>query len=204
MTDPFAVAGSVHDTTVDFAATVAATAVGAHGATAGASTASNRLGVRVSNCRAAKYVTALHVEFCFNQFHASVGVVVVTVVVCKYRATAPLTCGAAMDVPDSARKVLANDEDFGQAETTESPGAKMSTQSPKFDHAVSASLALIAPTEIVPGVPAGVVLQADLAEFPDAATTTMPSAIKFLIAVSIVVAETSKPMLMFTTARSPS
>ena len=51
---------------------------------------------------------------------------------------------------------------------------------------------------------AGTKNQMDGFEFPDAATTTMPSAIKFLIAVSIVVAETSKPMLMFTTARSPS
>jgi hypothetical protein len=107
-------------------------------------------------------------------------------------------------VPDSDAYVLVNDEYFGHAETTESPGAKISTQSPKFDQAVSASFVLIAPTEIVPGVPAGVVLQADLAELPDAAITTIPSAIKFLIALSIVVAETSKPMLMFTTARSPS
>ena len=53
------------------------------------------------------------------------------------------------------------EEYLGQAETIESPGAKISTQSPKFDQAVSASLELIAPTEIVPGVPAGVVLQAD-------------------------------------------
>jgi hypothetical protein len=96
------------------------------------------------------------------------------------------------------------EEYLGQAETIESPGAKISTQSPKFDQVVSASFILMAPTEIVPGVPAGVVLQADLAELPDAAITTIPSANKFLIAVSIVVAETSKPMLMFTTARSPS
>lgn len=52
MADPFALAGSAHETTVDFVAIVAATAVGAHGTVAGASTASNRLGVRVSNCRA--------------------------------------------------------------------------------------------------------------------------------------------------------
>jgi hypothetical protein len=96
------------------------------------------------------------------------------------------------------------EEYLGQAETIESPGAKISTQSPKFDHAVSASFELIAPTEIVPGVPAGVVLHAVRAELPDAATTTTPSANKFFMAVSIEVAETSKPMLMFTTARSPS
>ena len=101
MTDPFAVAGSAHDTTVDFIAAVAVTAVGAHGAVAGASTATNRLGVRVSNCLLAEYVTALQVEFCLNQFHASTGVAGVTVAFCKYRATAPLTCGAAIDVPDS-------------------------------------------------------------------------------------------------------
>jgi hypothetical protein len=52
MTDPFALAGSAQATTVDFVATVAVTAVGAHGTVAGASTASNRLGVRVSNCLA--------------------------------------------------------------------------------------------------------------------------------------------------------
>jgi hypothetical protein len=81
--DPFALAGSAHDTTVDFVATVAVTAVGAHGAVAGASTASNRLGVRVSNCLAVEYETILHVAFCLNQFHASAGVAEVTVAVCK-------------------------------------------------------------------------------------------------------------------------
>ena len=43
---------------------------------------------------------ALHVAFVFSQFHASKGVVDVTVAVSKNLATAPATCGEAIDVPD--------------------------------------------------------------------------------------------------------
>ena len=42
---------------------------------------------------------ALHVALVFSQFHASVGVVAVTVADCKNLATAPATWGAAIDVP---------------------------------------------------------------------------------------------------------
>jgi hypothetical protein len=83
------------------------------------------------------------------------------VAVCRYRATAPETCGAAIEVPDSTKYVLVAEEYLGHAEMIESPGAKISTQSPKLDQGVSVSFALIAPTEIVPGVPAGVELHAD-------------------------------------------
>ena len=44
---------------------------------------------------------ALHVAFVFNQFQESMGVVDVTVADCKYRATAPVTCGADIEVPVS-------------------------------------------------------------------------------------------------------
>ena len=43
---------------------------------------------------------ALHVALVFSQFQASAGVAEVTVAVCKYLATAPATCGEAIDVPD--------------------------------------------------------------------------------------------------------
>ena len=79
----------------------------------------------------------------------------------------------------------------------------MSTHSPKLVKDGSASFAFEAPTEIVPGVPAGVMPHAEPPSLPEAATTTIPSASKFLIAVSILVAVLSKPMLMLTTAFSP-
>ncbi|CAB4675834.1 unannotated protein [freshwater metagenome] len=65
------------------------------------------------------------------------------------------------------------------------------------------SVLVDAPTEIVPGVAAGVVLHALVPEFPAAATTTIPSAINAVIFASISASRVLKPMLIFTTAGSP-
>ena len=60
---------------------------------------------------------ALHVALVLSQFHASVGVAEVTVADCKYLATAPATCGAAIDVPVSPTYVFVLDKYLGHAET---------------------------------------------------------------------------------------
>jgi hypothetical protein len=48
-----------------------------------------------------------------------VGVVEVTVADCKYRATAPVTCGAAIEVPVSPAYVFMANRYFGQLEITD-------------------------------------------------------------------------------------
>ena len=60
---------------------------------------------------------ALHVALVFSQFHVSVGVVAVTVAVCKYLATAPATCGAAIEVPVSPTYVFEVVKYLGHVET---------------------------------------------------------------------------------------
>jgi hypothetical protein len=62
-------------------------------------------------------VIALHVALVFSQFQAAVGVVDVTVAICKYLATAPATCGAAIEVPVSPAYVFKVELYFGQLDT---------------------------------------------------------------------------------------
>jgi hypothetical protein len=59
------------------------------------------------------------------------------------------------------------------------------------------------PTEMVPGVDAGVLLQADVPSFPAAAITTIPLFIKAVMALSTDVTWLSKPILRFKMALSP-
>ena len=116
-----------------------------------------------------------------------------------------------MDVPDSVlyRSTAADcphnatESHHGHVDAIVVPGAKISTQEPKFVKDGSPSLDIEAATEIVPSVPAGVMPHAEPPSLPDAATTTTPSASRLLIAVSILVAVLSKPMLILTTAFSP-
>jgi len=65
--------------------------------------------------------------------------------VLRYRATAPATCGDAMDVP---LIVFVAVLEFFQADVIPDPGAKISTQVPKFEYEARASLDVVAPTVI--------------------------------------------------------
>jgi hypothetical protein len=100
MSDPFALGSSLHDTVLCPLACVTATFAGAHG-TPGAASESSLLGVCVTPLRT--YVTSPHVEFFFSQVHAaSVPVAFDTGAVaspCSHVAIAPVTCGAAMELP---------------------------------------------------------------------------------------------------------
>jgi hypothetical protein len=67
-------------------------------------------------------------------------------------ATAPATCGVAIDVPF---KVCVAVVDVYQADSTETPGATISTQVPKFENVAKASVVELAATVIALGVRAG-------------------------------------------------
>ena len=108
--------------------------VGVHGAITGASgVANSRLGVRLASARVA-YVIAPHVAYVFNQFHAAVGPVTkpdgAVPNVCKKRATAPETNGAAIDVPDCVAYVFVTPDRNGYADLMDEPGENISTHNP--------------------------------------------------------------------------
>src|SRR5690606_38292407 len=60
----------------------------------------------------------------------------------RYSAATPATCGLAMDVPEM---VFSASSPSIQAEVISSPGARMSTHSPQFDHGVAESAESVAP-----------------------------------------------------------
>ena len=108
--------------------------VGVQGAITGASgVANNRLGVRLTSARDA-YLIAPQVAYVFNQFHAAVGPVTkldgAVPSVCRKRATAPETNGAAIEVPDCVAYVFVTPDRNGYADLMDEPGEKISTHCP--------------------------------------------------------------------------
>ena len=86
---------------------------------------------------------------------------------CRYRAAAPATCGAAIDVPESCTiaESLAID-----AESIATPGANTSSTGPKFENHARASFESVAPTVIASATRAGDVVLASTLELPAATT----------------------------------
>ena len=88
-------------------------------------------------------------------------------------AAAPATCGVAIDVPLRVSVALSSSS---LAAKTLTPGPRMSTHGPKFDHWASVSVMLVAPTVIARGAFAGDVVHASagMMELPAATTKTKP------------------------------
>jgi hypothetical protein len=70
----------------------------------------------------------------------------------RYKAATPVTCGAAIDVPEM---VLVAVEEVYQADFIDDPGASKSTTDPKFEKEEKPSLEVVAPTVIASAVRAG-------------------------------------------------
>ena len=77
--------------------------------------------------------------------------------VSRNNAATPATCGVAIDVPEMVFVAVSL---VRQAEVMLLPGAKMSTQVPKFENEERASLVVVEPTVIAFAVRAGETLQA--------------------------------------------
>ena len=111
-------------------------------------------------------------------------------------ATTPVTNGAAIDVPDLLRKsVLLVYHD----ETMSAPGAKTSTQEPKFEDGTLLSARSLPPTVIAIGSDAGEYEHASLLLFPAATTTEILSCTNETTA-SLIRIELLAPRLKFATA----
>src|SRR5688500_17131795 len=86
---------------------------------------------------------------------------------------APVTCGAAIDVPLSTAVAVAEPR---YAERIWTPGANRSTHRPLLDHDGRTSRRSVAATVTARGVRAGLSVHALEPEFPAAATTGIPAA----------------------------
>lgn len=87
-------------------------------------------------------------------------------------ATAPATCGVAIDVPEIVRVALS---ELVHAAVIELPGAWMSTHEPWLEKEDLASLLVVDPTVMASGADAGLLLQASPLSLPAATTTTTPA-----------------------------
>jgi hypothetical protein len=114
-------------------------------------------------------------------------------------ATTPATNGAAIDVPDLLLKLVLL---VYHAETMSVPGAKTSTQEPKFEDGTLPSTWLMPPTVIANGSDAGEYEHASLLLFPAAATTETLSCINETTA-SLTSTDLLAPRLKFATAGVP-
>ena len=114
-------------------------------------------------------------------------------------ATTPATNGAAIDVPDLLLKLVLL---VYHAETMSVPGAKTSTQEPKFEDGTLPSAWSMPPTVIANGSDAGEYEHASLLLFPAAATTEILSCINETTA-SLIRTELLAPRLRFATAGVP-
>src|SRR3954463_13651430 len=83
----------------------------------------------------------------------------------RYRAAAPATCGAAIEVPFSVAVAVALPI---QSDLTLTPGATRSTQLPKFEKSANPSALLLAATVMAEGTSAGVSSQASEVPLPAA------------------------------------
>src|SRR6185503_4778777 len=114
----------------------------------------------------------------------------------RYRAATPATCGVAIDVP---LIVLVAVSLVFHVEVMLEPGAKTSTQVPKFENDERASVVVVDPTVSAVATRAGEELQAFALLLPAAIAYVTPEAIELATAVSRAV-ETPPPRLMFATA----
>ena len=114
-------------------------------------------------------------------------------------ATTPATNGAAIDVPDLLLKLVLL---VYHAETMSVPGAKTSTQEPKFEDGTLPSTWLMPPTVIANGSDAGEYEHASLLLFPAATTTETLSWINETTA-SLTSTDLLAPRLKFATAGVP-
>src|SRR5829696_4276316 len=80
----------------------------------------------------------------------------------RKRAMAPETCGVAVEVPDIVVDAVS---DAIELETTSTPGAKRSTQAPKFEKSARRSWGSLAATVRTPGARAGLAAQASAESF---------------------------------------
>ena len=117
----------------------------------------------------------------------------------RRRATAPATCGEAIEVPDIVVVAVSL---VWYADNVPTPGAQMSRQEPKLEKLAFASVMSVAPTVIADAARAGEKSHALLLEFPAATTTTIPSATAAATASSVALFA-PPPRLMFITAGVP-
>jgi len=92
----------------------------------------------------------------------------------RYSAATPVTCGVAIDVPLNTFVCVSLPL---YDDVIDWPGAKMSTQVPKFENDARASVLVVAPTVIACGVRAGDCVQASAFELPAAMAYVTPLAI---------------------------
>ena len=101
-----------------------------------------------------------------------------------------------MEVPEI---VIVADGDPIQPPVIPAPGAKISTQLPKFENPARASTLVVAPTVIAVGALAGERVHASFDSLPAAATTVMPAFVRRKIA-SLMAEEALPPIERLRTA----
>ena len=119
--------------------------------------------------------------------------------VSKNKAATPATCGDAIEVPEIVFTAISL---VIQADVMPEPGAKMSTQVPKFENDERASVVVVDPTVIALGARAGEKLHALALLLPAATAYVTPSATEFATAVSSA-DDALPPRLMLATAGVP-
>src|SRR5262245_7028277 len=111
-------------------------------------------------------------------------------------AAAPVTCGAAIEVPEIVFVAVSL---LTQAEVMATPGANRSRQRPLFENEARLSLMSVAPTVIASATRAGVCWHALAFELPAETEYVTPDAIELRTALSVAVSA-PPPRLMFATA----
>src|SRR5262245_18528295 len=111
-------------------------------------------------------------------------------------AAAPVTCGAAIEVPEIMFVAVSL---LTQAEVMATPGANRSRQRPLFENEARLSLMSVAPTVIASATRAGVCWHALAFELPAESEYVTPEAIELRTALSVAVSG-PPPRLMFATA----
>lgn len=119
---------------------------------------------------------------------------------CRYNATAPVTCGAACEVPDNKQNVLIGHIPPPEAaETTCTPGAKRSTRGPQFEFGARTPFQSTLPTVRTSATFAGAPVLALALPLPAAATTVIPWLMAFWTADSTPTPVASKRLILATT-----
>src|SRR4051812_8156363 len=116
---------------------------------------------------------------------------------CRSVATTPATCGEACDVPSPCARAVVEELNVL---TMSTPGAKTSTQEPKFEKPGLESVESTAPTVMASGTRAGDSVHASTDSFPAATTTGIPALIAACTASSTAL-DDCPPRLMLTTDR---
>ena len=113
-----------------------------------------------------------------------------------YIATAPATCGEAIEVPWIVRVEVF---DVIQPAVISVPGALISTHGPKFVNEARPSPPFVAPTAMALGADAGDFVHASTRSLPAATTTAIPALLTLSIA-SLKVVDRFPPILKLSTA----